>query len=334
MIAGDLGARLQAALGATYHLERELGGGSMSRVFVAEERALGRRVVIKVLPPEAVADVSAERFRLEIQLVARLQHPNIVPLFAAGDAGGLLYYVMPYIAGESLRARLAAGPLPLSEAVRVLRDVARALAHAHRQGVVHRDVKPENVLLADDAALVADFGVARALAAASGTATGPQAGGLRITKAGFALGTPAYMAPEQAAADPAADHRVDLYALGCLAYELLAGTPPFGAVAPSRQIVAHATEEPRRVADVRPDAPPALARLVHRCLAKSPEDRPATAAEVLAELEAVATPGDAGPSTGPVAAPPAARPPRGLVAIALGVVVLVAAVVVATLLRG
>ena len=301
MIAGDLGTRLQAALGAAYHVERELGGGSMSRVFVAEERALGRRVVIKVLPPEAVADVSAERFRLEIQLVARLQHPNIVPLFAAGDAGGLLYYVMPYIAGESLRARLAAGPLPLSEAVRVLRDVARALAHAHRQGVVHRDVKPENVLLADDAALVADFGVARALAAASGPATGPQPPGLRITSAGFVLGTPAYMAPEQAAADPAADHRADLYSLGVLLFEMLAGTPPFHGRTAQALLTAQLSEPPPPIATRRYDVPQPLADIIMGCLEKDPARRPRSAAELLRALE------DPQTLSGAFATPPAAR---------------------------
>src|SRR5688572_23322545 len=181
-------------------MERELGGGGMSRVFLASEQALRRRVVIKVLPPELARGVSAERFRLEIQVAASLHNPHIVPLLAAGEAGGHLYYTMPFVAGESLRARLSReGELPVPVAVRILADIARALAYAHRHGIVHRDIKPENVLLADGEAQVADFGIAKALSASS------EAGAL--TSAGLALGTPAYMAPEQAMADPAIDHR-------------------------------------------------------------------------------------------------------------------------------
>src|SRR5882762_4378667 len=218
----DLLQRLQAALGDRYTVERELGGGGMSRVFVAQERGLGRRVAVKVLPPELAAAVSIERFRREIQLAASLQHPHIVPLLTAGEAGGLLYYTMPFIDGETLRARLARdGRLRVPDAVRILRDVLDALAYAHRRGVVHRDIKPENVLLVDEHALVTDFGVAKALTQASGSASG-------LTSAGIALGTPAYMAPEQAAGDPQVDHRSDVYAAGVLAYEMLGGQTPFG----------------------------------------------------------------------------------------------------------
>src|SRR5881397_2157345 len=192
----------------------------MSRVFVAQEVRLGRQVVVKVLPPALAAGVSADRFEREIQLAARLQHPHIVPLLTAGSAGDLLYYVMPHIEGESLRARLAhEHELPIGDAVRILRDVCDALAYAHGQGIVHRDVKPDNVLFSGKHALVTDFGVAKAVAESTGKGT--------LTSLGVALGTPAYMAPEQAAADPNTDHRADIYALGVVGYELLTGHPPF-----------------------------------------------------------------------------------------------------------
>src|SRR5690242_20021026 len=208
--------RLQAALGDAYRIERELGGGGMSHVFLARETALGRSVVVKVLPPETSASVNIERFRREIQLAASLQHPHIVPVLAAGQSGDLLYYTMPLVEGESLRAKLAReGEMPVSDAVRVLRDVVDALAYAHARGVVHRDIKPDNVLISGNHALVTDFGVAKAVTAST---TGPL-----LTSVGIALGTPAYMAPEQAAGDPLLDQRADLYAVGVVAYEMLAG---------------------------------------------------------------------------------------------------------------
>ena len=214
--ASDLRTHLQATLAGTYTLERELGGGGMARVFLAEETALGRRVVVKVLAPDLARELSAERFAREIRLSARLQHPNVVPVLAAGVAGGLPYYTMPYVEGDSLRAHLARlGPgetVALPEAVSILRDVARALAHAHARGVVHRDVKPENVLLAHDSAIVADFGIAKAVDAARAEPTSTA-----LTQLGAALGTPAYMAPEQATGE-AVDARADLYAWGVLAY--------------------------------------------------------------------------------------------------------------------
>ncbi|MGH7526832.1 MAG: protein kinase domain-containing protein, partial [Gemmatimonadales bacterium] len=253
----------------------------MSKVYLAEETALGRRVVIKTLPPELAQAVSSERFRQEIRFAAQLTHPHIVPLLAAGESEGLPWYSMPYHEGATLRARLTGGPLPIAEAVSLLKDVARALAHAHEHGVVHRDIKPDNVLLAGGIALVTDFGVAKALTAATG------AGQDGITTLGVVLGTPAYMAPEQGTGDPATDHRADLYAFGCLAYEALTGAPPFGNRPPAALIAAHAIEPPEPLARRRSDVPPALAELVMRCLAKEAADRPQSAAEVLQALEGV-----------------------------------------------
>src|SRR5690242_12208604 len=213
---------LQDTLGSSYTITRELGGGGMSRVFLAHEEELGRDVVVKVLPPEMIAGVSADRFDREIRLAARLQHPHIVPVLTAGQMNGVPYYTMPFVEGASLRARLADGALPVTEAIGVLRDVAKALAYAHERGIVHRDIKPDNVLLTGGSAVVTDFGVAKALSAAKVSAPGGT-----LTQIGTSLGTPAYMAPEQAAADAGADHRVDLYAFGVMAYEMLAGVPPF-----------------------------------------------------------------------------------------------------------
>ncbi len=279
----ELRDRLQAALGAGYRLERELGGGGMSRVFVAEETRLGRRVVVKVLPPELAAGINAERFHREIQLSASLQHPHIVPLLAAGGEGDLFYYTMPLIEGESLRTRLSReGPLPVRDAVRAFREVADALAYAHARGVVHRDIKPDNVLVSDHHAVVTDFGVAKALSRSGGTSG--------LTSVGVALGTPAYMAPEQVAGDPGVDHRADIYALGAMAYEMLAGRPLFRHASPHQILAAHVTEPVEPITHHRPDLPPELATLVMRCLEKDPARRPQGAAEVRDGLEAIATP--------------------------------------------
>jgi eukaryotic-like serine/threonine-protein kinase len=264
----QLREQLQTSLGANYALERELGGGGMSRVFVAIEKTLGRTVVVKVLPPELAHAVSIERFRREIAMAARLQHPHIVPLLTAGEADGLPYYTMPFIDGESLRSRLArVGELPLVDILRILRDVAGALAYAHEHGVVHRDIKPENVLLARQHALVADFGVAKALSASTMT------GLTSSTSLGVALGTPAYMAPEQAAADPTMDGRADLYALGAMTYEMLTGSPPFAGRSAQATLAAHARELATPVETRRPTTPPALAALVKQLLEKCPADR-------------------------------------------------------------
>jgi tetratricopeptide (TPR) repeat protein/tRNA A-37 threonylcarbamoyl transferase component Bud32 len=280
--------RLAAALGDGYRLGRELGGGGMSHVFEAEDVALGRRVVVKVIAPELSAGVNAARFRREIQLAASLQHPHIVALLAAGQAGELLYYTMPFVEGESLRARLdREGELAVSEAVRILREVADALAHAHARGIVHRDIKPDNVLLTERHALVADFGVAKAIH--DGQA-GAHAGEGTLTSVGFTLGTPAYMAPEQAAGDSHIDQRADIYALGVMAYEMLAGERPFAGPTPQALLAAQVTSAAVPLSDRRPAVPAPLAEAVMRCLEKRPADRWQQADAFLGAIDPVATP--------------------------------------------
>ena len=286
-MGSDLRAQLQSTLGAAYSLERELGGGGMSRVFVAEETALGRTVVVKVLSPELGAGVDLDRFKREIQLAARLQHPHIVPVLAAGETNGTPYYTMPFVDGESLRARLVrTGPLPVADAVAILRDVAKALVYAHARGLVHRDVKPDNVLLSGGSAVVTDFGIAKAIAA-SRTDGGSPHHSATLTRAGAVLGTPAYMAPEQAAGDPDTDHRADIYAFGILAYELLAGQPPFHGRSTQRLLAAHMAEAPVPIQQLRAEVPDALAALIARCIEKDPAARPRSAAELVAALDAV-----------------------------------------------
>ncbi len=281
----DLRTELQQHLGAAYVLGRELGGGGMSRVFVADEVRLGRQVVVKVLSPELAQGLNVERFEREIRLAASLQQANIVPLHSAGDVGGLPYFTMPFVEGESLRVRLGRGALPMNEVVPILRDVTRALAYAHARGVVHRDIKPDNVLLSGDAAVVTDFGIAKAISA-SRTEGAP---GATLTQLGTSLGTPAYMAPEQVAGDPNVDHRADLYALGCMAFELLTGQQPFGDRTPQRMLAAHLTEAPPAVTPLRPDCPPTLAELVGRLMAKNPDERPQSATELYPVLDASTT---------------------------------------------
>jgi serine/threonine protein kinase/tetratricopeptide (TPR) repeat protein len=280
----NLREQLQTTLSDAYRLERELGGGGMSRVFLAEERALGRRVVVKVLSPDLAAGVNFDRFKREILVTARLQHPHIVPVFTAGETEGLPYYTMPFVEGESLRVRLMrTGAMPVAVAVSILRDVARALEFAHAKGVVHRDIKPDNILLAGDTAAVSDFGIAKALMASRvETSAAP------MTDLGVAIGTPQYMAPEQAAADAGLDHRVDLYALGCVAYEMIAGEPPFVGSAASL-IRAHIVDAPPPIATKRADVPEALAALIERCLQKAPDDRPARAHDIIEVLDNLAS---------------------------------------------
>ena len=284
----ELRDRLQASLGEGYRLERELGGGGMSRVFTAQDTRLGRQIVVKVLSPDLAAGVNSDRFHREILVAAQLQHPHIVPVLSAGETDGLPYFTMPYVAGESLRRRLEGGkPLPLVDAVAVLRDVARALAYAHEHGVVHRDIKPDNVLIAGGAAAVTDFGIAKALSSSR-----TFHGGENLTRVGSSLGTPAYMAPEQVAADPNADHRLDIYSFGAMAYELLTGAPPFHGRAPHAVLSAHLTEVPPPLESRAPNAPPALVALVMKCLTKNPADRPQTAEEMVRALERIDLSGD------------------------------------------
>jgi hypothetical protein len=273
--------RLRAALSPAYEIERELTGAGMSRVFVATDVALGRKIVIKVLPPELTAGVNRERFRREIQVAAQLQHPHIVTLLSAGEDGDLLYYTMPFIEGESLRVALEKGPLSVKDVVRILHDVVDALAYAHARGVIHRDIKPGNILKLGSHALVTDFGVAKALNAAM-----PVSG---ITTAGMAIGTPAYMAPEQLAGDPAADHRIDIYAVGLLAYELLTGESPFTGPSPQATMAAQLTRDPEPLYQCCPDVPPPLSAIIMQCLAKAPEQRPPTAEALMTALDSITT---------------------------------------------
>lgn len=279
----DVVDRLNAALSDRYRVESEIGSGGMATVYLAEDLKHHRKVAIKVLKPDLAEALGAERFLREIEIAAALRHPHVLPLYDSGDDGGFLYYVMPYEEGQSLRERLVKeGELPVQDVVRLLRDVVDALAHAHEQGVVHRDIKPDNVLLSGRHALVTDFGVAKAVSEATGRN--------QLTTMGVALGTPAYMAPEQAAGETQIDHRADIYAVGALAYELLTGRPPF--VGPSSQAVlaAHVTEAPEPVTEGRASVPRALETLVMRCLEKKPADRWQTAEEMLPHLEALATP--------------------------------------------
>ena len=286
MNPADVQDRLQQALGDAYTIERELGGGGMSRVFVAHEAALGRKVVIKVLRPELAEALSGERFKREVRLAARLQHPHIVPLLAAGEVGDdVLYYTMPFVEGESLRERLSReGALPVAETVRILCDVAGALAYAHRTSVVHRDVKPENILLSEGGAVVADFGIAKAITASRGEGDARRTS--TLTAAGMSIGTPAYMAPEQATGD-IVDHRADLYALGVVGYEMLTGRAPFEGRTAQQLMAAHATETPEPIGRRRASVPPSLGALIMRLLEKNPADRPQSADEVRRSLDAV-----------------------------------------------
>jgi eukaryotic-like serine/threonine-protein kinase len=285
----DLRSRLERALEDTYAFQRELGGGGMSRTYLALERALNRQVVVKVLAPELLAGISFERFRREVLLAAQLQHPHVVPVLSAGEADGLPWFSMPYVDGDSLRHRLARGPLTTGEVVSILRDVARALAYAHAHGIVHRDIKPDNVLLSSGSATVTDFGIAKAIAAARVNGEEQHA---TLTQIGTSIGTPSYMAPEQAAGDPHTDHRADIYAFGAMAYELIAGHPPFQASTPARLLAAHMTEPPRDLRTLRADAPPLLADLIMACLAKEPGARPQQAGDLLRMLDSVTASGD------------------------------------------
>jgi serine/threonine-protein kinase len=264
--------RLQHALGDAYRIERELGGGGMSRVFLAVEQSLNRHVVIKLLMPELTSEASTARFKRELELTALLQHPHILPVLGTGARDGLLYYVMPYVEGESLRHRMQrAGRLPVRDVVGILSELLGALAYAHDRGVVHRDIKPENILLSNDVAVLADFGIAAVLA-------GPQSPGVsepaaRLTEVGMAMGTPGYMSPEQAAGEQNLDARSDLYALAVVGYEMLSGQPPFVGDTPLAVLTAHLTATPKPVEELRADTPPALAAALAKALSKNPDER-------------------------------------------------------------
>jgi len=281
----DDGPALPELLGGRYRIEREVGRGGMAIVYLAHDMRHSRRVAVKVIRPEIASSLARERFLREIGIAARLRHPNIMPLYDSGDVDEMLYFVMPFEEGKSLRVRLEnERRLGIAEGVSILRDVERALAYAHQQSVVHRDIKPDNVLLAGDAAVVTDFGIAKAV-----TAAATEAGVGTITNGGAAIGTPAYMSPEQAVGDPATDHRADIYAFGCMAYEVFAGTPPFAGTTAHAIISAQLSERPKPLAEHRPDIPEGVERLIQRCLEKNPDKRPASASELLDVLGTTTT---------------------------------------------
>jgi len=325
----ELRESLQASLGTAFTLERELGGGGMSRVFIARDEALNREIVVKILAPELAQALSAERFTREIRLAAGLQHSHIVPVLTAGQTtDGLPWYTMPFVAGESLRARLMRGPIPFAEAVSVLRNVAQALAHAHERGIVHRDIKPENVLLSSGTAVVADFGIAKALSASKTSAPDGT-----LTSVGSSIGTPAYMAPEQAVGDVATDHRADIYSWGVIAYELLSGAHPSAdRKTPQALIAAHIAEIPEPLGKRSPQIPAPIVDLVTGCLEKSPSARPQDMNGILALLAGAGvatTPAD-GLATGSITA--ASRRRRSVMSAGIAILVIVA--VLAVVWRG
>jgi eukaryotic-like serine/threonine-protein kinase len=304
----QLAARITQVLGETFELDREVGRGGMGIVYRARDRRLKRVVAIKVLPPELAfrSDIRA-RFLREAETAAQLTHPHIVPIYAVDERDGIVYFVMAYVDGDTLGTRLARGALPVAVAERIVREVADALAYAHAHGVIHRDIKPDNILLTHDGGtvMVTDFGIARAVSGATGAET-------RLTATGVAIGTPAYMSPEQCAGDKEVDGRSDLYSLGVVAYHMLAGSPPFGGSSNAGMLVKHLSERPVPVQQRRPDTPPAFANAVMRLLEKDPADRFPTAAALLGSLDsreaspasasiprAVSAPAAAAPATAP-----------------------------------
>ncbi len=302
VLTADL-SRLRTELGARYRIDGELGRGGMAHVYLARDLRHDRDVALKVLRPDLASSLGTDRFLREIRIEASLQHPHILPLHDSGIAGGLLYYVMPYVSGETLRGRLAREKqLPLADALRIIGEVADALSYAHGQNVVHRDIKPGNILLSGDHAVVADFGIARAITAAAGE---------QVTEGGIALGTPEYMSPEQAAGETGIDGRTDVYALGCVLYEMLAGDPPFRGRTVQAILARHLTDPPPPLRVTRPQVPPAVEAAVMTALAKVPADRFATAHEFAAALEGVGT----GRRTSPVR--PAVRRNRFLPVLAI-----------------
>ncbi len=286
----ELLSRLQIALADRYRIDTEIGAGGMATVYLAQDLRHDRKVALKLLRPELSAVIGAERFLAEIKLTANLQHPHILPLFDSGEADGFLFYVMPFVEGESLRSRLTREKqLPVAEAVRIATEVASALDYAHRHGVVHRDIKPENILMHDGRALVADFGIALAAS---------KAGGSRMTETGMSLGTPFYMSPEQAMGEREITARSDVYALGVVLYEMLTGDPPFTGSTAQAVVARVLTETPRPILPQRHTIPPEVEAAVLTALEKLPADRFASAAEFAEAL--------AGRRTVPVARPAAA----------------------------
>ncbi len=330
----DIPNRLAAALSGSYRIEREVGVGGMATVYLAQDLKHDRQVALKILRPELTAAMGTDRFPREIHIIAQMQHPHILPLYDSGASEGFLYYVMPFVDGESLRSKLArTGPLPVNEAVRLLKEIADALSYAHARGIVHRDIKPDNVMLSGRHAAVTDFGVAKAVSAA---------GGDKLTTVGIAVGTPQYMAPEQAMAEVNIDHRVDLYALGVMGYEMLTGHPVFEATTAQAILSAHVLEQPKDIREWRPNVPAVLAEALLKCLAKNPADRWQSADELLAQLELVATTPSGGmtpTTTRPYQAVKAGTPVpkksrRGLVGVVVAAVVILGGGAAALVLKG
>ena len=282
--------QVRQAFARSYAVEREVGQGGMATVYLARDLKHARPVALKVLRPELASAMGGDRFPREIQIIAQLAHPHILPLHDSGEMGGFLFYVMPFVEGESLRQKLTRdGPLPVREAIAILREVADALSYAHERGIVHRDIKPDNVMLSGRHAVVTDFGVAKAVSAAT---TGDT-----LTTIGVALGTPSYMSPEQAMGETDLDRRSDIYSLGAMAFEMLTGQPPFGRPTAQAVLSAHVLEAPPDIAQRRPDIPPALSEFIQRCLAKEKFARYQTAEEMLPVLESALTPSGGIPPT-------------------------------------
>jgi eukaryotic-like serine/threonine-protein kinase len=321
-------SRLRTAFAGRYDIERELGSGGMATVYLARDVKHDRRVAVKVLRPELAAALGPDRFPREIRIVAQLQHPHVLPLHDSGEADGFLFYVMPYVDGESLRTRLQRdGQLPVGDVVRILREVVDALAYAHSHHILHRDMKPDNVMLSGRHAMVMDFGVAKAVS---------DAGAEKLTTVGVAVGTPAYMSPEQATGEEHIDQRSDIYAVGILGYELLTGSTPFAGKTAQAVLSAHVMEPPPPITDRRPTVPPVLADVLMRCLAKNPADRWQSAEEILHHLESLNTSsGGVTPmATRPVKAVKRGRPRWIVPAAAAGLFVVLAAVGAVYAMRG
>jgi len=295
--------RLKTALSGRYTLDHEVGAGGMATVYLATDDKHDRKVALKVLRPELAAVLGPDRFPREIKIVAQFNHPHILSLYDSGESQGFLYYVMPFVEGESLRQRVRReGQLPIGDAVRILREVVDALAYAHERGIVHRDIKPDNVMISGLHAVVNDFGVAKAVSAA---------GGEKLTTVGVAVGTPTYMAPEQAMGEVNVDHRADIYAVGALGYEMLSGKPPFDGPTAQAILSAHVLEQPPDLRERRQAVPPVLADALRRCLAKDPADRWQRAEDLLHQLEMVGTTPSGGMTptdTRPIKATPTRRP--------------------------